>query len=196
MKAELRDNPGRFAFFGHSYGALLAYEVARRLQDGGSRPELVVLSGSRAPSVAPPVVLHRQDDERLVNAIRLMGGTPEARLRDPDFVHRLLPLVRSDLAAAETYRPAGRPRLAGAVSAWAASADWYAPPERVARWRQFASGPFRGRLFTGDHFFIRDSDAVLAALLADLGWATTRATALAGNGSATVTSLSDRRLAA
>jgi surfactin synthase thioesterase subunit len=196
LRVELLGSPGQFALFGHSFGALLAYEVARRLEDGGIHPRLVVLSGSRAPSVAPPIVLHRLTDEQLMDRVRLMGGTSEERLHDPGFLAQVLPLIRADLTACETYHPARRRRLTTAVSAWAGSADWYAPPERVARWRQFAGGAFRKRLFVGGHFFTRDHEAVMATLLGALRWARARSAAAADIGYATVTALSHRRLAA
>ena len=67
IRAELSARPRPFAFFGHSLGALFAYEVARRLSPAGWRPELVVLSGSRAPSRRPRVVLHTESDAQLLD---------------------------------------------------------------------------------------------------------------------------------
>src|SRR5262245_43022215 len=167
LNAELTDRPGRFALFGHSFGALLAYEVARRLNTW--RPELVVLSGSRTPPRPPSVVLHSLGDAELLAALARMGGTAPNRLRDTTFLDYFLPLVRADLTAHETYRPA-RGVLTCPVSVWGGNDDWYATPEEVSRWHQFAGSAFRRRTFAGGHFFTSDEAVVRAGILADLEW--------------------------
>jgi surfactin synthase thioesterase subunit len=169
LDVELGDRPGPFALFGHSFGALLAYEVARRLEASGRRPELVVLSGSRAPARAPRVVLHPMGDAELLAALHRMGGTKTSRMQDAKFLDYFLPLVRTDLTACETFRPA-HGTLRCPVSVWGGSDDWYARPEDVTRWRQFAGAAFRSQIFDGGHFFTNDEAVVRAGLLADLEW--------------------------
>jgi surfactin synthase thioesterase subunit len=169
LDVELGDRPARFALFGHSFGALLAYEVARRLQASGRYPDLVVLSGSRGPARAPRVSLHPMGDADLLAALERMGGTKTARLQDPAFLGHFLPLVRTDLTACETFQPpAGGLRCP--VSVWGCSEDWYAPPEDVTRWRQFAGPAFRSRIFTGGHFFTSEDGVIRKTVLDDLRW--------------------------
>jgi surfactin synthase thioesterase subunit len=170
LDVELRERPGRFALFGHSLGAMLAYEVARRLVAAGRYPDLAVLSASRAPARAPRVVLHGLGDADLLTALERMGGTSPARLRDQRFLDYFLPLVRTDLTAVETFRPVADTALPCPVSVWAGSEDWYAHPEDVDRWRQVAGGAYRSRLFDGGHFFNSDLPSVSTAILADLRW--------------------------
>ncbi|HEY3002923.1 MAG TPA: alpha/beta fold hydrolase [Kribbellaceae bacterium] len=169
LDVELRDRPGRFVLFGHSFGALLAYEVARQLQASGRHPELVVLSGSRAPARAPRVFLHPMGDAELLAALDQMGGTKMDRLRDPAFLDYFLPLVRTDLTACETFQPATG-TLHCPVSVWGGSDDWYARPEDITRWRHFAGPAFRSRIFDGGHFFTSDEGVVREAMLDDLRW--------------------------
>jgi surfactin synthase thioesterase subunit len=173
IDAELRDRPGRFVLFGHSLGALLAYEVARRLVAAGRYPDLAVLSASRAPAQAPRIVLHRLGDADLLAALGRMGGTSPDRLRDRQFLDYFLPLVRTDLTACETFRPALGTTLPCPVSVWAGREDWYAHPEDVGRWHQIAGSAYRSRLFGGGHFFNTDLAAVTTALLDDLRWSET-----------------------
>jgi medium-chain acyl-[acyl-carrier-protein] hydrolase len=165
---ELSDRPGRFAFYGHSFGALMAYEVACGLSNAGWHPELAVFSGSRAPNRPPRVVLHTGSDARLLSELKRMGGLKSARMHDIEFLNYFLPLVRADLTTVETYRPAFTSRLHCPVSVWAGSEDWYAPPEDTAWWHDLAGSTYRSRMFGGGHFFINDVDAVTAALLSDL----------------------------
>src|SRR6266540_6898354 len=161
IHAELRASPGPFALFGHSLGALLAYEVSRRLAGLDHRPELVVLSGGRVPGRPPGTALHRLGDADLVGAVERMGGTPASRLHDPEFMAYFLPLVRTDLTAYETYRSAFPASLREPVSVWAGSEDWYAPVDEVARWRHHCGPAFRKRVFSGGHYFIADLDRVV-----------------------------------
>ncbi|MFI6100817.1 thioesterase II family protein [Lentzea sp. NPDC051213] len=158
--------------FGHSLGALIAYDLAARLQGQQVRLDGVIVSGSRAAHCDPPVQLHELDDEGLADALIELGGLAMDRRYDTIFLDRVLPRVRADLIACERYRPAATlPRLGPAVrlTAWAANSDWYAPPAAVAPWSELAHhGHATARTWAGDHFFVRDfsADMVLAAL----GW--------------------------
>lgn len=180
MIRELRAHGGRFAVFGHSFGALLGYEVVRRLAEHSRFPELLMLSGSRSPASAPPIDLHRLADADLTHKLGLLGGMSRKRLGNSEFLARFLPLVRADLTACERYRAPDRPSVLSPVSVWAGTDDWYATPAKVARWGLCAGGKFRMRTFPGGHFFIRDTELVAAALLADLDWANEEPALLVG----------------
>jgi surfactin synthase thioesterase subunit len=169
LSAELDGSPGPFAIFGHSLGAMLAHEVALRLEARGHHPQLVVLSGSRAPHRPPRVLLHRQDDADLLGALERFGAM-SARARDPEFLSYFLPLVRTDLTAVETHQPAAPGPLNSPLSVWAGTDDWYAPPEEVERWRSIAGSAYRSRTFSGGHFFTGDLARTVTALLGDLAW--------------------------
>ncbi|HEY4004425.1 MAG TPA: alpha/beta fold hydrolase [Pseudonocardia sp.] len=167
--AETIDDPGtgRFAFFGHSLGALMAYAVARRLP---VKPEQLILSASRSPATPPPVTLHELPDEELDDGLARMGGMSPERLADKDFMARFRPRIRADLATCETYRaPLGADSSIDVpITAWAGRSDWYASPWLVRQWRHFAGHRFELRQFDGDHFFINDMGSWVNALLADL----------------------------
>jgi surfactin synthase thioesterase subunit len=171
LERELRAREGRFAVFGHSYGSLLGYEVVRRLADRRWFPELLVLSGSRSPASMPPIHLHRLADADLTRELAQFGGMSGKRLADKDFLARFLPLVRADLTACERYYAPDRPSVLSPVSVWAGEDDEYATPAAAARWARCAAGEFRTRTFPGGHFFVRDTELIAAALLADLDWA-------------------------
>jgi surfactin synthase thioesterase subunit len=180
LERELRAYGGRFAVFGHSYGALLGYEVVRRLADYRWFAELLVLSASRSPASPPPIDLHRLADADLTRELGLLGGMSQKRLADTDFLARFLPLVRADLTACERYRAPNRPSVLSPVSVWAGEGDWYATPAQAARWGLCAAGEFRTRTFPGGHFFVHDTERIAAALLADLDWARPELALLAG----------------
>lgn len=160
------------AVFGHSLGALVAYELATRLQSQHRRLDGVIVSGSRAAHLEPPVQLHQLDDNGLVDALIELGGLAMDHRYDTIFLDRVLPRVRADLTACERYRPtATRTQLAQGcnLTAWAANGDWYAPPAAVQPWSELAhSGHTSTRVWGGDHFFVRDFPVHTA--LAALGW--------------------------
>jgi len=171
IHAELCTSPGPFAIFGHSLGALLAYEVAQRLAALDHHPELIALSGSRVPNRPPVAPLGGLDDADLRGELLRIGGISPTSAADSGFMAYFLPLVRTDLAAAETYQPAVVAPVRSPLSVWAGSEDWYAPATEVARWRYHADGlAYRSRVFPGGHFFTDDRDLAVTALLEDVAW--------------------------
>lgn len=166
--ADELDPTGRFAFFGHSFGALLAYAVARRLPVA---PELIVTSGSRSPATPPSVTMHELADDEFDTMLGRMGGISPAYLADPAFMDRFRPKVRADLAICESYRASTLDTLDVPMSTWAGTDDWYASSWLTRSWGDFAAGDFQHHVFDGSHFFINDTGRSARALLADLRWA-------------------------
>jgi medium-chain acyl-[acyl-carrier-protein] hydrolase len=158
-----------FAFFGHSMGASIAYETARRLLTQGRRPPQVLLvSGRQAPHllpVRPPI--HHLPDDALVKKIRELNGTPSEVLEHPELVQCLMPLLRADFKLAETYRELDGPRLACPVVAFGGWEDDQVPPEQVKAWRESTSGPFTLHMLSGDHFFVTSEREHLLGLIAE-----------------------------
>jgi medium-chain acyl-[acyl-carrier-protein] hydrolase len=167
-----------YALFGHSLGALLAYETARALAAAG-RPEPVhlVVAASRAPGHqqdGPP--LHSlPDDAAFVARLREFGGLPDEVLAQTALISVLLPTVRDDFELAESYRPPPGPPLHCPVTALAGSADRTAGSADLERWRTATTGPFRVRTAPGGHFFVSDAAATTAALVKDALGAVERA---------------------
>lgn len=159
-----------FAFFGHSMGALLAFETARRLQAaGGARPALLVVSGCSAPRhLAPPRGLHRMDDASLIAALRDYNGTPPELLAHREMMDLLLPLVRADFAAVETYAWQPAEPLHVPIVAFAARGDAHTRIEHVDRWADETTGSFETHWFDGDHFFIESAREAVWRRLADM----------------------------
>ncbi|MGI5507393.1 thioesterase II family protein [Lentzea sp. CA-135723] len=158
------------AVFGHSLGALVAFELATRLQPH-ARLDGVIVSGARAAHVDPPVLLHQLDDAGLVDALIELGGLRMNLRFDTRLLQRVLPRVRADLAACERYRPSVLTRLGqgSRLHAWSANGDWYAPPTSVQLWSELAHpGESSARTYGGDHFYINDIPADM--LLTALGW--------------------------
>jgi surfactin synthase thioesterase subunit len=158
-----------YVLYGHSLGALLAFELAHELAAAGRPPTLLVVSGRNGPSRAselPPV--HHLPDAEFLRAIADFAGTPDEVLEDPSLMRLFLPQLRADMRAAETYEyrhraPLDVPLLvlegrddplvsADGVRAWrvettaACDVVWYAGGHFFHQRREFAAGALRPRL--------------------------------------------------
>lgn len=160
-----------YALFGHSMGAVVAYEVARRCQlEGSPTPQRLFVSARRAPHLPSrrPSYADLDDDEFLAVVARL-NGTPAEVLAQGDLLNLFLPGLRADFELNDGYVPLPGQRLHCPVSAFAGDADPEVDPSELAAWAQVTSGPFRSEIFPGDHFYLKAGPAALfRAIRADL----------------------------
>jgi medium-chain acyl-[acyl-carrier-protein] hydrolase len=157
-----------FAFFGHSMGAVLAREVAGGLaRHGGPQPHHLFVSGRRPPWMRDEqTLMHRLSDREFVDEItRRYGGIPPEVLEHPDLMELLLPCLRADIEALETFEPVPSAPLVCPVTAYGGIDDRLAPRAHLDAWRIETTGGFDVRVFAGDHFYLEPQRA---ELLADL----------------------------
>lgn len=169
LLADLDERP--LAFFGHSMGSILAYEVSRQLAEDPAAPFPVALlaSGRRAPTIPSRASLHQQTDDVLIAEIRRLSGTDASLLADEDVVRMVLPALRADYKAIETYEHRPGPPLTCPISVFMGDADPGLTVEEAETWRGLTSARFRRRVFTGGHFYLNDNwPAVAEAITADL----------------------------
>ena len=160
-----------FALLGHSLGALVAFEAARRLAAwGAARPQHLYVSGCHAPQFrAPSRNYHLLDDDKFVEMLRDFNGTPPEVLAERELMAILLPPIRADFALAETYRYQPPANLDIPVTAWAGRDDSRSSPHQVSGWARETTGEFAQAWFDGGHFFIHEQrEQVLAQLATSL----------------------------
>jgi len=158
-----------YALFGHSMGALVAYELTVALErEGQSPPSHLFLSSRRPPDEqpdAPPI--HALPDEEFLDLLQgRYGGVPEVVRREPDLLALLLPTLRADVAAIETYAPLTDRSVACPVRVYGGEHDRHPRPEQLPGWQRFADREVGVRLFPGDHFYLSAHQAELTADLA------------------------------
>ncbi|RJO67967.1 thioesterase [Nocardia panacis] len=142
------------ALFGHSMGALIAYEVALRLQGNGTNPVVLFVSGRRAPSRYRDEQVHLLDDSDLLAEVARMEGTDQRLLDDFDLMSSLLPTIRSDYRAVAAYRHDPGARLTAPVYAHFGVDDPHISIDEAEDWRIHTSGTFKLHSYTGGHFYL------------------------------------------
>ncbi|MFF7458864.1 thioesterase II family protein [Kitasatospora sp. NPDC008115] len=146
---------GPLALFGHSMGATLAFEVARRIErELGVTPVRLFASGRRAPSCTRDESVHSRDDDGIVRELQLLSGTDARVLGDEELLRMVLPALRSDYRAIETYRCEGGASVACPVTVMTGDADPRTSMEEAGAWRDHTSGEFDLEVFPGGHFFL------------------------------------------
>lgn len=165
----LFDKP--FAFFGHSMGALVAFELARRLRKNGlPQPTTLFVSGCGAPHLPDPhPPIHALPDVEFLHALKQLNGIPPALLLLPDAMELLLPALRADFEAVESYRyisddlPLDCP-----IVAFGGLNDPRVNRECIEGWALLTVSSFKAEFFPGDHFFIDTAGETAIASIASV----------------------------
>lgn len=150
----LADRP--LVFFGHSMGAIIAYETARLLaRKHGIRLHGLIVSGRRAPQLpATRANAHDLPTPELVAQLRRLNGTPAEVLANEELLEILMPIIRADFQLIETYRQMDTEKIDCPVLALGGHDDPDVSEEALQHWNETTCGDFDMRMFPGDHFFL------------------------------------------
>ena len=161
----LLDRP--YAFFGHSLGALAAFELTRQLRRYDlPQPQTLFVSGCQAPQLPRSQrAVHALPDTEFLEALKAFNGIPDEVLRQPEVIELLLPVLRADFEAFETYAYAHEPPLDCRIAAFMGDADPRVRPENAEAWASQTNSSFKSEYFHGDHFFINaNREAIIAEM--------------------------------
>lgn len=173
LAAMADDRP--YALFGHSMGALVAYETARILQNGSTPPPTrLFLSGRGAPGPTPARHDQLEGDAEILAAVRSLGGTGTAVLDDRELLDMVMPALRADYGALASYRWQDGPVLNIPLTVLVGDADPVAPVASAAGWARQTDQDNEVLVFSGGHFFLNErlhevSTVVLSRLTAVTG---------------------------
>jgi medium-chain acyl-[acyl-carrier-protein] hydrolase len=160
-----------FAFFGHSMGAGIAFELIRLLRAHHlPMPVALFVSGARAPQFrlgwTPPP---EPSEEELLDQLRRLEGIPAEVLEEPELLRLALPSLRADTRLYRKYIYTPGEPLEIPIFAYAGRSDPNVPISHVDAWREQTRAGFCCRQFDGGHFYLRSSqEAFLASLARDL----------------------------
>jgi medium-chain acyl-[acyl-carrier-protein] hydrolase len=167
--APFTDQP--FALFGHSLGALIAFEVARSLRCAGlPAPVRLFVSASRAPQMPSPFpALHGLEDSALLRHVneRYNGSVPQEVFEDDELRELVVPALRADFEALETYRHVVQAPLMCPISAFGGTNDSTLGRAALEAWAAQTSGDFRLRFVDGGHFYLQSARRQLIADICD-----------------------------
>jgi surfactin synthase thioesterase subunit len=164
---DVRPAPGQaFALFGHSLGAILAFELCHRLeQHAGLSPAVVFVSGRRAPGsgdrASQPVA---ESDAELRRELARLGGTPASVLADPELMELALPVLRADFRVVASHVGEPERTVRAPLVALGGAAD-DATRGTLAGWRAHTESEFSLHVLPGGHFFIHASEAALLSIV-------------------------------
>ncbi len=149
-----QDKP--FAFYGHSFGGIVAFELARKLRQNGSAGPLHLFAGAvRAPHVELPFPpIHHLPDKDFVERVHARyGGIPEAIARDREILDLFLPAMRADFTAFETYCCQTDTPLDVPITVFGGADDLAVKLEALNAWTVHTRGGFDRKVLPGGHFF-------------------------------------------
>ncbi|RPK57823.1 Phenyloxazoline synthase MbtB [Streptomyces sp. ADI96-02] len=151
----LRLPPGDRVLFGHSLGALVAYETALLLRDAGEEPRALCVSAALPPGEMSERNVHLAPDDEFWATLHALGGIEPAVLENKELRELLLPMLRSDLRAHATYRPSpGAGPLSCPVRGYHGEGDPLVAEARLAGWARVTSGEYSGTVRPGGHFHV------------------------------------------
>jgi medium-chain acyl-[acyl-carrier-protein] hydrolase len=145
-----------FAFFGHSMGAAIAFELARELRRRSRPlPRMLIASGARAPQfrrhhVSPPA----PSREAFLEELRRLQGIPAEVLDDPALMRAILPALEADAAMYRNYTYAEDPPLPIPLRAYGGADDPNVRREHLDGWAEQTAASFAVRIFPGGHFYL------------------------------------------
>lgn len=154
-----------FLFFGHSMGALIAYETALRCYKMKLKlPEKLIVSGMKAPDILSDInkkinhiKLHNAEDEQLRNIILNLGGMPDIFKENKEFLDILMPIFRNDLKLCETYEISGDIKLPIDIDILGGDRDALSSIEELEGWSKCSLNNVNTKYFKGGHFYFYDN---------------------------------------
>jgi medium-chain acyl-[acyl-carrier-protein] hydrolase len=156
-----------FAFFGHSMGAMISFELARELRrHKWPMPSHLLVSGHPAPQTeSERRLVYLWPEAELIRELRRLNGTPPELFIYPELVQLMLPIVRADFEVVQTYTYAPEPPLECPITAFGGMTDDDVSLNDLGAWKMQTLCDFAMHLFRGDHFFINTSQAALLRVL-------------------------------
>ena len=145
-----------YALFGHSMGAIVAFELARRfqVQEAKHQPLALFVSASRAAHLPSELLIHNLPPQQFMSALLKLGGTCRIVLESPELFSIAERAIRADIELSETYQASLDSKLQCPIWALGGESDLNVDKRSLHKWNELTEGAFQLRLFPGGHFYI------------------------------------------
>jgi surfactin synthase thioesterase subunit len=151
--------------FGHSLGAIVGFELVRRLEAAGRPPAHLFASGRRAPSTARDETVHLRDDSGILAEVRRLDGTASTVLGDDELMQAVLPALRADYRIAEMYRCRPQDTVHCPVTVLTGDSDPKTTLDEAREWANHTAAGFDLKVYPGGHFFLTSHVDAINGLL-------------------------------
>jgi surfactin synthase thioesterase subunit len=161
----LFDTP--YVLFGYSMGATVAFELVRHLRRANKilPAHLVVAACSSPHFPRQDSKVYELPEPEFIEELRRLNGTPDEVLGHPELMQLMLPMLRADFEAVQTYNYVAEPPLTCPLTVYGGMEDESVSRETLEGWRQHTTGPFSLQMIEGDHFFLHTSESALTRSL-------------------------------
>ncbi|MBV6708158.1 thioesterase II family protein [Bacillus thuringiensis] len=157
------NSPIPYAFFGHSMGALISYELAIEMKKRSwQMPIRLFLSGKSSPQVSKrETPTYNLPKKEFIEELRKMNGTPEEVLDNHEIMDLFLPILRADFELVDNYQYEKSSMLSCPITVFGGIDDPSIKTEELKHWKELTTNHFNMHLFPGDHFFIYENEKKL-----------------------------------
>lgn len=152
----------RVNIFGHSLGAILAFELAHRLAcEWNIQIENLFVSGSPGPWTPRQRRATGLNDQDFIDQVRDFAGYDHPALNDPDMCEMLLPLLRADVEMHENYYPPADRVLNVSITSVRGTDDELVSREEAAQWQRATTMPLQVLEIPGGHMYLTSAEKLL-----------------------------------
>ncbi|MEU0214012.1 alpha/beta fold hydrolase [Streptomyces sp. NPDC006265] len=159
LARQVAGTDGPLFVFGHSFGALVGFEICWRLEREGRAPAAFFASAAVPPHQQFPAATSPRDltDDELLDLLSAYGAMPKGMTEHPEALHLALRLCRADMALADDYTYGPEPRrLTAPMVVLGGDRDPMVSCEVLHRWQELTTGPSEVQVFAGGHFYLHD----------------------------------------
>ncbi|MEV6095154.1 alpha/beta fold hydrolase [Nocardia sp. NPDC051981] len=154
--------------FGHSMGAVIAFEFARLAEAAGLSVRLLVASSAAAPARVAALPGHPTEDEALLDHMSALNGTGAEVLGSREVLRMALPVMKADYRAFDAYSCGQDIAVDAPILVLGGDEDEFVAPRDLYAWESHSRGGIRVTLFAGGHFYLNDHvDGIAELLLAE-----------------------------
>jgi medium-chain acyl-[acyl-carrier-protein] hydrolase len=155
-----------FILFGHSLGAVLAYELTKELQTRNLIPETLIVSGRQPPHLkSKKASISHLNNEDFINAVFQLNGTPRELLSSHEFLQMAIPILRADFQLAENYQIQIQEKIQCPIKVLGSTLDQWIDAHEITQWSNATENSCEISIFEGDHFHLKHNPKIITDYL-------------------------------